>query len=165
VKASGVSDPKLTFATSPSYDPELIQTIQSDLQAVGITVNISNTDQATYLSKVQDKSHDWGSLRVGLWSCSCLDADGVLLPLFHTGSIWSSYSSPTFDALVDDARTTLSAAKRKSDYAKAVAIINKDLPGIGLYQVDSIYGAASSLTWKPDAVQSMYVDQMTITGK
>jgi|GEM_PF-710995 len=162
VQESGIANPTLVFPSSPSYNPQLIQAIQSDLQKIGITVTIKNTDQATYLKSVQSPSHDWGSIRFGLWSCSCLDADGVLLPLFKTGSIWASYSNPDFDAAVTSARKSLDATERKKDYATAIGILNKDVAGIGLYQVSAVYGASSKLTWKPDAVQSLYVDQMKL---
>ena len=39
--------------------------------------------------------------RIGRWSCACQDADGVIFPLFHTGSIWAKYSNPAFDEAVD----------------------------------------------------------------
>jgi peptide/nickel transport system substrate-binding protein len=125
-------------------------------------VSISSSDQATYLKKVQSPSHDWGSIRFGQWSCSCLDADGVAYPLFRTGTIWSSYSSPAFDTLVDRARQTLSPATRTNLYAQAYGILDKDLPGIGLFQIDSIYGASSRLEWTPDAQQSFFVADMKL---
>jgi len=164
IEQSGIQDPELVFPSSPSYDPQIIQAIQSDLEAVGFSVSIENSDQATYLKKVQSPAHDWGSLRFGLWSCSCLDADGVLYPLFRTDTIWSSWSDPDFDALVDHARTTLDEDERVADYEQAVSIVSEQTPGIGLYQVDAIYGAAPELDWTPDAVQSLFVDQMSLGG-
>jgi len=165
LQESGTPNPVLDFPASPAYSPQLLQAIQSELQAVGFTVNITNTDQATYLKKVQSPQHDWGSVRFGRWSCSCLDADGVIYPLFRTGTVWSSYSNPEFDAAVDAGRTSTDEAQRKVDYNKAFTILNRDLPGIGLFQEDAIYGATSKLSWKPDAVESLYLDQMSFQAK
>ncbi len=162
VQQAGATGKTITMATSPTYDPQIVQSIQASIEATGLKVSISNSDQATYLKKVQSPSHDWGSIRFGQWSCSCLDADGVAYPLFRTGTIWSSYSSPAFDALVDRARQTLSTATRTGLYAQAYGILDKDLPGIGLFQIDSIYGASARLSWTPDAQQSFFVADMKL---
>jgi peptide/nickel transport system substrate-binding protein len=155
--SAGLQNISLTFDTSPSYDPNIIQAIQADLKKVGIDVKIVNTDQATFLKKVQSPDHTWGSIRFGRWSCSCLDADGTIYPLFHTGTIWSSYSNPAFDQAVDDARITTDTAKRTSDYQKALNILQQDVPGIGIYQDYAIYGASTHLQWKPDAQESFFI--------
>ncbi|MHB1171748.1 MAG: ABC transporter substrate-binding protein [Lacisediminihabitans sp.] len=161
----GTPHPVLKFPTSPSYNPQIVQAIQSDLQAVGFIVQISNTDQATFLKKVQSPAHDWGSVRFGRWSCSCLDADGVIYPLFRTGTVWSSYSNAQFDKAVDVGRTSTDVATRTKAYDTAFSILRSDLPGIGLYQEYAIYGASAGLQWKPDAAESMHLDQMSFSGK
>lgn len=161
---AGVTNPVLNFPASPAYDPQILQAIQSDLQAVGFKVKITNTDHATYLQKVQDPSHDWGSIRFGRWSCSCLDADGVIYPLFRTDTVWSSYSNAEFDAAVDRGRTTTDEAARMEAYDEAFAILDDELPGIGLFQEYAIYGANADLQWEPDEVESMYLDQMSFEG-
>ena len=112
VAQAGDTGKTIVMATSPTYDPQIVQSIQANIQDIGLKVSIQNTDQATYLKKVQSPAHDWGSIRFGQWSCSCLDADGVAYPLFRTGTIWSSYSNPQFDALVDKARQTIDTATR-----------------------------------------------------
>lgn len=157
---AGYNGDPLEFDTSPSYSQSLVQAVQGDLTKVGINVKIVSTDQATYLKKVQSPTHEWGSIRFGRWSCSCLDADGTIYPLFRTGSIWSSYSNPQYDKLVDDARNTIDSGQRTSDYTKAFDILQKDAPAVGMYQDYAIYGATKHLAWKPDAQESFYLFQM-----
>jgi peptide/nickel transport system substrate-binding protein len=118
---SGYAGQALDFPTSPAYSTDLVQAIQGDLAKVGIKVNVVNSDQATYLERVQSPSHAWGSIRFGRWSCSCLDADGTIYPLFHSGGIWSSYSNPQFDTLVEQARTTADATQRQQEPTEALA--------------------------------------------
>ena len=101
------------------------------------------------------RSGEPGSVAIGRWSCACQDADGIIFPLFHTGSTWAKYSNPKFDALVEDARSTLDRKKRLEDYRKAYEILREDVPGIGLYQVYAIYGASSHLQWQPTANESV----------
>lgn len=150
----------LEFATSPSFDQRVVQAIQGDLAKIGITVNINMTDHATYLKKVQDPERKWGNIRMGIWSCSCMDADGTIYPLFRTGTVWSSYSNPEFDAEVDAARSTTDEAVRLEHYSRALQILHEDVPGIGLYQAYVIYGAAKQLQWEPDAQENFFVRDM-----
>lgn len=162
IQSAGVAGQTVVMATSPTYDPQIVQTIQANIQDAGLKVSIQNTDQATYLKKVQSPTHEWGSIRFGQWSCSCLDADGVAYPLFRSGTIWSSYSNPQFDHLVDQARQTIDADTRTSLYAQAYGLLNTDLPGIGLFQIVSIYGAASNVQYTPDAQQNFFVADMKL---
>jgi peptide/nickel transport system substrate-binding protein len=160
---AGVGGQTVVMATSPSFNPQIVQAIQADLAAVGLKIEIQNTDQATYLKKVQSPAHDWGSIRFGRWSCSCLDADGVIYPLFKTGGIWSSYSNPAFDKLVEQARTVTDPAKRIDLYNQAFTILAADVPGIGLFQDYAIYGANSRVKWTPDAQESFFLTDMKVS--
>jgi peptide/nickel transport system substrate-binding protein len=162
LQQAGAEGQTVVMATSPSYDPEIVQAIQANLQDVGLKVEIQNTDQATYLQKVQSPQHTWGSIRFGQWSCSCEDSDGTIYPLFRSGTVWSSYSNPRFDSLVDQARQTLDTNTRTSLYQQAYQLLNQDLPGIGLFQFVAIYGAAKDVRWKPDAQQSFFVANMKL---
>ncbi|SHH32133.1 peptide/nickel transport system substrate-binding protein [Jatrophihabitans endophyticus] len=164
IAKAGAKGKTVVMATSPTYDPNIVQAIQADIQAAGLQVSIRNSDQATYLKKVQSPSHDWGSIRFGQWSCSCLDADGTIFPLFRSGTVWSSYRSDQFDTLVDRGRAELGTAQRRADYARALQLMNRDVPGIGLFQVGSIYGVTKSLQWRPDAQESFFLADMRLAS-
>jgi peptide/nickel transport system substrate-binding protein len=160
LKASGDPHPTITFPTDPAYPTQVIQAIQANLEAAGMKVNIVNSSAATYLSKVQGPTHNWGSVRYGTWTCGCSDADGTVEPLFHTGSIWASYSNPSLDKVMDAARTTLNSAKRKKDYAKAFQILQDTVPGIGLWQVYEISGVNSNISWTPGSAESLFINDI-----
>jgi peptide/nickel transport system substrate-binding protein len=162
VAEAGAKGRTVVMDTSPSFNPQIVQAIQADLGAVGLSVQIRSTDQPTYLKKVQDPGHSWGSLRFGRWSCACLDADGVIYPLFHTGGIWSSYTNPAFDKLVEQARTVIDPKQRTTLYDEAFQILARDLPGLGLFQDYAIYGANARVGWTPDAQESFYLDTMKV---
>ena len=164
VQQSGNAGKTITMATSPTYDPQIVQAVQANIQAIGLNVSIQSTDQATYLKKVQSANHDWGSIRFGQWSCSCEDADGVVYPLFRTGTVWSSYTNPAFDNAVDQARKTLDSGARTKLYDEAYNVLAQDVPGIGLFQMTAIYGATTKLQWKPDAQQSFFVSDMKLSA-
>ncbi|HLN14894.1 MAG TPA: peptide ABC transporter, partial [bacterium] len=84
----------------------------------------------------------------------------VLYPLFHSGSIWSSYSNPVFDAAVDDARVTLDPKARTTMYADAQMILQTDVPAVALWQVYDLYGARKDLVWKPTPDEQMFLFDM-----
>ena len=161
IKEAGAEGAKLEFLTSPSYSRALVEAIQQMLNDVGLDVSISASDQATFLKRRQGDAENAGSLAVGAWSCACQDADGIIYPLFRSGSQWAKYSNPDYDALVDSARSTLDKEQRMADYKKAYEILREDVPGIGLYQAFAVYGASEHLNWEPTANESLFIMDMS----
>lgn len=161
VKEAGAEGAKIEFLTSPSYDRAMVEAIQQMLNDVGLDTEIVALDQATFLKRRQGDAANAGSVALGRWSCACQDADGVIFPLFRTGSSWAKYSNPEFDKLVDAARSTLDTDKRLQDYQKAYEILKEDVPGIGLYQGYAVYGASSHLKWQPSPNEAMFVMDMS----
>ncbi|MEU4667826.1 hypothetical protein AB0F91_07625 [Amycolatopsis sp. NPDC023774] len=48
-------------------------------------------------------------------------------------------------------------------YSQAFELLNRDLPGIGLFQAYAVYGANSRLQWTPDASESLFLDRMKVS--
>jgi peptide/nickel transport system substrate-binding protein len=142
------------------YDRRLNEAVQQMLADVGLNVQIIMLDQPTYLKRRQGRPEDAGGLSLGRWSCTCQDADGVIFPLFRSGTIWSKYSNPDFDQLIDAARSTLDEGKRRDLYRQAFQILHDDVPGIGLFRYVAIYGASPKLQWQPTSNEAMFVFDM-----
>ncbi len=160
VKQAGAVGAELTFLTSPSYDQRIVQAIQQMLNDIGLKVNIANSDQRTFLQKRQGNPEEAGSLAFGIWSCACQDEDGIILPLFKSGSIWSKYNNPDFDKAVTAARETLNEADRLKAYRQAFTYLNDDVPGLGLFQSVALYAARKELQWTPTANEAFFINQM-----
>jgi peptide/nickel transport system substrate-binding protein len=160
LKEAGAEGAEISFYTSPAYDQRLVQAIQQMLQEVGLKVAISQTDQPTFLKRRQGKPEEAGGISLGRWSCACQDADGVIFPLFHSQSLWAKYANPAFDDAVTRARQTLKDDERLKHYREAFAILEQDVPGIGLYQDFAIYAARRELSWKPTANEAFFVMEM-----
>jgi peptide/nickel transport system substrate-binding protein len=160
VKEAGADGAAIPFITSPVYDRRLNEAVQQMLADVGLKVDIVMLDQPSFLRRRQGPPAEAGTLSQGRWSCACQDADGVIFPLFRTGSVWAKYSNPAFDTLVDAARSTLDEAKRKQAYRDAFQILHDEVPGIGLFQDVAIYGASPHLKWTPTANEAMFVFDM-----
>jgi len=161
---AGAKGATVQFLTSPVYDRRLNEAVQQMLADVGLNVEIVMLDQPTYLKRRQGTPEDAGGLSQGRWSCACQDADGVIFPLFRSGSIWSKYSNPEYDRLVDAARSTLDEGKRRDLYRQAFTILHDDVPGIGLFQDVAIYGASPKLHWQPSSNEAMFVFEMSWAG-
>ena len=130
------------------------------LQEVGFRVDIQTMDHPTFLRRRQGRPDEAGSISLGRWSCACQDADGVIFPLFRSGSIWAKYANPDFDKEVDAARSTLDEAKRLVHYRRAFEILREDVPGLGLYQDYAIYGARREIRWQPTANEAFFLFDM-----
>lgn len=160
IKEAGAEGAELPFTTSPAYDPRLIQAIQQMLQEVGLKVTIQMTDHPTFLRRRQGNPSEAGAISTGLWSCGCQDADGVIFPLFRSGSIWAKYANPKYDAAVDAARVTIDEAERLKHYRDAFMVLYEDVPGIGIFQNPAIYAAKRELQWQPTANEAFFVYDM-----
>jgi peptide/nickel transport system substrate-binding protein len=151
---------QLSFLTSPAYDRRLVEALQQMLQEVGFKVDIQMMDHPTFLRRRQGRPDEAGSISLGRWSCACQDADGVIFPLFRSGSIWAKYANADYDKEVDAARTTLDEAKRLVHYRRAFEILRDELPGLGLYQDYAIYGARREIRWQPTANEAFFLFDM-----
>ncbi|MBI3516014.1 MAG: peptide ABC transporter [Proteobacteria bacterium] len=161
IKEAGAEGAALAFLTSPAYDRRVVEAIQQMINDVGLKVEVVALDHATFLRRRQGTPADAGGLALGVWSCACQDADGIIFPLFRSGSAWSKYANPAYDAAVDAARSTLDEAKRRTEYRKAYEILREEVPGLGLYQAYATYGARKELKWQPTPNESLFVMDMS----
>jgi peptide/nickel transport system substrate-binding protein len=160
LREAGAEGAELTFLTSPAYDQRVVQAVQQMLQEVGLRVSINASDHPTFLRRRQGNPEEAGSLSLGRWSCACQDADGVIFPLFRSGSLWAKYANPEFDTAVDAARSTLDDTERLAHYRRAFEILREDVPAVGLYQDFAIYAARRELQWQPTANEAFFVFDM-----
>lgn len=160
IKEAGAEEKQLIFPMSPVYDRKLAEAIQQMLADVGLKVEIAMLDHPTFMRRRQGRPDEAGNLALGRWSCACRDADGVIYPRYRTGTIWSKYSNPAFDAEVDAARIIIDEKSRLEHYRKAFEIMREDVPSIGLFQDFAIYGARKELRWTPRADESFFIFDM-----
>lgn len=160
IKEAGAAGATVEFLTAPAYDRRLNEAVQQMLSDVGLKVNITVVDMPSYLRRRQGQPEESGGLSQGRWSCACQDADGVIFPLFRSGSIWSKFSNADYDHDVDAARTILDPAKRLALYKHAFEILREEVPGIGLFQDVAIYAARKELQWTPTANEAFFVTEM-----
>ncbi|MGO4725678.1 MULTISPECIES: ABC transporter substrate-binding protein [unclassified Inquilinus] len=160
-EAGPAAKAEVELATAPVFDQRIVQALQQQLADAGFDVKISMSDMATYLKRSQGNSEEGPNLSFGRWSCACQDADGVLFPLLHSSSGWSSFRNAEVDKLLVEARSTLDDATRLDRYGQVNKIVATEVPVLPLYQSAIIYGAAKPLNWQPTPNESLFLNRMS----
>src|SRR5436309_7171073 len=107
--------------------------IQSNLKAVGVTVNLQTMEWGAYLAKLRTKEQDLFALS---WMAGNEDPDMVMYPLLHS-SQWTPggpnralYKNEKYDELLHQARLTTDQKKRAELYREAQRILVDDAPRV-----------------------------------
>lgn len=151
----------IEFNTAPPYDQNVVQALQQFAGEAGFNVEVLMRDMPTHLQLLQGDPQQAPNMTFGRWSCGCLDADGVLYPLFHSESPWAKYSNPEMDRLLEAARNTIDPEERQEYYRQVLQKIHDEVLALPLYQVSAIYGASEELQWQPTPDESMYIMRMS----
>ncbi len=151
----------MSFATAPVFDQRIVQALQQMLTEAGFDVEIEMTDMAAYLARAQSAPDQQADMSFGRWSCACQDADGVLFPLLHSSSNWSTWSDDEMNALLETARGTLDEDERMGAYEQVHNLVVEQVPLVPLYQAAILYGVDSDLVWQPTPNESMFLNRMS----
>ena len=110
---------------------KIAEVIQSNLEKIGIKVNIVSYEWATYLEEGKQGKHD---LMLMGWTGVMADPDNFLFPNLHSSnatvpaSNYAFYQNPEFDALIEQAREEYDQEKRTELYEQAQEIFHEDIP-------------------------------------
>jgi peptide/nickel transport system substrate-binding protein len=145
LKQAGVTLPVKVDLLTPNQ-PDLLQeaeVIQSMATEAGFDVHIQAIEFASSLQA--SARGDYEGYLIG-WS-GRVDADGNSYAFLHSGqgNNVSRYANATVDKLLDDARYSTDLAKRKAEYFKVWAQIQKDLPITYLYNPRNIMAMSVKL--------------------
>jgi len=138
---------KTTFyADNVDPMPKLAQSVQNDLAAVGITVNIKLLNRATYWNFISlKKSH--AGIGFSDWYQDFPDPSDWIGPLFTNpidgGANSSFYENPQVTALYNASGSQLDPAKRLQMFVQMQDIIMQDAPTAPMYQAvfNGMHGA------------------------
>jgi len=99
-------------------------------EILGVDLALDPVEPTTYTA-IQKDPDTYPLLSRGGWCADYADQQNWLSVYWRTGTFadrWG-YSNPEFDALVDEADTTIDTAKRAELYAQAQQILLNDIPG------------------------------------
>ncbi|MFZ0627250.1 MAG: ABC transporter substrate-binding protein [Acidimicrobiia bacterium] len=135
---AGVSDLTIEFLVTSDF-PETVtqaQVIASELEPLGITVEISDVDFGTWLAREGDGDFDAFMLS---WIGN-IDPDDFYYAQHHTdgGFNFQGYSNSEVDRLLDEARVETDQDARKVLYDQAAEIIVDEASYIYLYNPENI---------------------------
>lgn len=103
----------------------IAELVQADLAEIGVTVELSGSEWATYLDILGAGNYQIG--RLG-WQADYPIMDNFLYPLFKTGSAdnYSKYSNSEVDSLLDEARKTADTDERVAMYQQVEQIVGEE---------------------------------------
>ena len=154
-----------TFKNPRTYNPSPIQaaqTVKSNLNEVGVTVNINQQPFDPFLNYTSTGKHDACFLG---WMTDNADPDNFFYALLHPGvsredvpedQDWVSFDADGFNTLnvsawandefmqlVEDAQTSYKTSERKPKYQDAAKIFHEEVPWIAMDHAKELRGVAS----------------------
>lgn len=116
-----------------AYNPNAVtmaKLIQADLKKIGVEVKIITYEWSTFLRRLSLGEHQ--SFLLG-WTADHPDPDNFFTPMLscsssEKGSNRTFWCNKEYDQLLKKALSTTNMSKRKSYYAKAMSIINEEMP-------------------------------------
>ncbi len=138
LEEAGVTDLSFAFMVSSEF-PETVtqaQVIASQLEPLGITVEIDDVDFSTWLDRQGQGDFDAFMLS---WIGN-IDPEDFYYAQHHSegGFNFQGYSNPDMDALLDEARVETDQDARKALYDQAAEMIVDDASYIYLYNPENI---------------------------
>ncbi len=128
-------------------DREVASAVADMLGKVGIRVRVKVYEWAEYMRMLRTRQLE--PLYLLGWGNTIFDADGILVPLFSSGSAISHYSNPKLDRLLKAARFETDRDKRKALYRESLLLIHEDVPAIFLYEQVESYGVSKKVVFSP----------------
>jgi peptide/nickel transport system substrate-binding protein len=135
-------------------DKEVAEALAGQLTKAGIRTTVRTHEWGTYLNQMQ-YVHKGGPMALFGWANTTWDADGTLVPIFHSGKVFANYFNEQYDRLLDQAATAVDAKARLALYRKALEILRDDAPAIPLYQQVDIYGVNKRVKFRPLASEHL----------
>ena len=130
--------PEITLHVSGSggeVGPVIESMVQSWKDNLGVEVSVEQVPWPEFLADLNDRNNNPYQMYQLGWIADYPDPQNFLEVLFHSGSSQNhgNYSNPEVDALLDQARGTLDAAKRLALYQQAEQMILNDAALIPIY--------------------------------
>jgi peptide/nickel transport system substrate-binding protein len=128
-------------------DKEVAEAVAGQLTKAGIRTTLRTFEFVSYLNTMV-YVHKAGPVWLIGWGQPTMDAEGIYVPLFRSGSLLSNYHNADLDGLVDEAQRTMDEKKRLELYHRINKLWIEDAAAVPLYQQLDLYGASKRLNWK-----------------
>ncbi len=124
--------PRITLTISGSFGatvPTYLEVMLEQWRALGIEIDIQQTEWATFLQDVNDRKYQMFSLG---WIADYPDPENFLDLLFHSESNnnHTNYNNPEVNRLLEEARTERDRARRFEIYNQVEQMVLDDAPWV-----------------------------------
>lgn len=143
---------------------ELAEAIDSDLEAVGLNVNMEMIQFDPWLTEfIQHPDEGQPDGALSATSNELLDSDRISSLVGESGSV-SSNKDPELEAALAEARTQLDTGTREQMYHDISSEICDKVSNIAILTFKDIYGATEDLEWTPRIDGTARVEEMSLGG-
>ncbi|WP_152363468.1 ABC transporter substrate-binding protein [Microlunatus speluncae] len=132
----------LRFHFSQAQFKQWVQSVASDLAAVGVKVEVLEKEQAVYTEDLLALRWDLNIQQVGTLG---LDASYNLGRLYPCAAKRTGYCNPDLDALLKKAGNSVDPAVRQQAYADATALIWNEAVGMYPMFVDNVFATRTGV--------------------
>jgi peptide/nickel transport system substrate-binding protein len=148
-------------------DKALVETIADMWAKVGIRAKVEMMEMGARQRMLNARTVPANGLLLGNPQSTLLDADGSLWRILHpngfNGLYWvGSQPGQRFHDLMEQARYSLDARKRKQLYTEATQIIHEEKPSLELFQEVVVYGTSKRVSFKVRPDYRLMVSEMTL---
>jgi peptide/nickel transport system substrate-binding protein len=151
--ADGFNAELLTPSGRYLNDVQVVQAIAGMLEKIGIHVKVNAVEFGVFAKMTQDRTIP--DMFFAAWGNAPWDVYDSLIALVRTGGVFSWYSNPAVDDLVDKAGSTSDEAKHADYLKQALGVIQEDASHVFLYQQQDLYAASKRLKWQPRSDETL----------
>ena len=128
-------------------DKEVLEAVAGQLTKAGIKTTMRTYEFVNYLNNMV-YVHKAGPVWLIGWGQGMMDAEGIYVPLFRSGSLLCNYYNADMDGMIDQAQTMMDEKQRLAQYHRINKLWIDDQAAVPLYQQIDLYGASKRLNWK-----------------
>jgi peptide/nickel transport system substrate-binding protein len=145
---------------------QIIQVIQADLQAIGLTnVTVKVVENSVLSGQIREKPEpaDRGMILLYAHGNPLLDLSGTAGTYFRCDGVLSTYCNPELDAIANRA-LNLEGAERDAAYQEVANIIYDNFVVLPIGYTSNNYAASDKLTWAARKDEMVLVKDMTLAN-
>ena len=142
-------------------DKEVAEAAAGQLSKAGIKTTLRTFEFVNYLNNMV-YVHKAGPVWLIGWGQSMMDAEGIYVPLFRSGSLLANYRNADMDGMIDQAQTMMDEKQRLALYHRINKLWIEDQAAVPLYQQIDLYGANKRLNWKARSDELIKVYDMSL---
>lgn len=163
IKEAGYNPEDITLTLdTPSgrypMDSHIAQAIASQLQEIGITVNVQVNEWGKHLEKIQNR--ETGDMYILGWG-PAFDAQSTIENLFTLNAPYSSFYQEDIEKKITETNQLFNQEERYAGYAELQQLLVDQAAWVPLWQQADLYAISSSLKFSPRVDEKMNVFEMS----